>query len=118
MALFALISNGSVIQTGAEAFPVSQAFEWVDATMVSPPPQPGWTYNGSVFVASAAAATDMRPAAQAALDRSDITVIRCYEHVVAVPAEWVAYRDALRAVVAGGPTSATLPAQPAYPAGT
>lgn len=63
-------------------------------------------------------AVDMRPAAQAALDRSDITIIRCYEHAVAVPADWVAYRNALRAIVAGGPTSAAPPPAPAFPAGT
>lgn len=47
---------------------------------------------------------------------SDRTVLRCYENGVAVPAAWVSYRKALRAVVSG--TSATLPTQPAYPAGT
>lgn len=58
--------------------------------------------------------------AQAALDASDITMIRCVEHGVAVPAEWATYRGALRAIVratSGDPTQ-PLPSRPAYPAGT
>lgn len=58
--------------------------------------------------------------AQSALDASDITMIRCVEHGVAVPAEWATYRAALRAIVratSGDPTQ-PLPARPAYPAGT
>lgn len=58
--------------------------------------------------------------AQAAIDASDITLLRCVEHGVPVPAEWVAYRAALRSIVrsaTGDPTQG-LPARPAYPAGT
>ena len=59
--------------------------------------------------------------AQAALDKSDTTMLRCAENSVPVPAEWAAYRKALRAIigakVAGDPTQA-LPTIPAYPAGT
>lgn len=55
--------------------------------------------------------------AQAMLDASDITMIRCVEHGLAVPAEWSTYRTALRAVVAAGGASA-LPSKPSYPAGS
>jgi hypothetical protein len=58
--------------------------------------------------------------AQAALDKSDMTVIRCVEAGVTLPAAWVTYRKALRAIVGastGDPTQA-LPMRPAYPAGT
>ncbi|WP_234775162.1 hypothetical protein [Paraburkholderia tropica] len=58
--------------------------------------------------------------AQSALDKSDITVSRCYENAVELPAAWVAYRKALRAIVgaASGDATQSLPTQPAYPAGT
>lgn len=58
--------------------------------------------------------------AQAALDASDITMIRCVEHGVAVPAEWASYRGALRAIVraASGDPGQPLPSRPEYPAGT
>ncbi len=55
-------------------------------------------------------------AARALLAASDTVVLRCVERGVAVPPEWLSYRRALRAVVAGGKGS--LPAAPAYPAGT
>lgn len=57
--------------------------------------------------------------AQASLDKADITLLRCLENGVSVPAEWAAYRKALRAIVNGSDsTSTSLPATPAYPAGT
>ncbi|MDE1906080.1 MAG: hypothetical protein KGH75_06465 [Rhodospirillales bacterium] len=59
-------------------------------------------------------------AARAALTESDLTVLRCYESAVAVPATWATYRKALRAIIAastGDPTQA-MPTKPAYPAGT
>jgi hypothetical protein len=57
--------------------------------------------------------------AQAALGKSDITMLRCQESAVAVPAAWTAYRKALRAIANGTDTaSVALPPQPAFPAGT
>ncbi|MDR3373158.1 MAG: hypothetical protein P4L98_05450 [Ancalomicrobiaceae bacterium] len=75
-----------------------------------------WLAEGNLPVPSVAPAPDTAAEARAALEASDRTVIRCVEAGVAVPAEWVAYRRALRAVVAG--TSATMPGRPAYSAGT
>ena len=61
----------------------------------------------------------LRAAAQVALDKSDVTLLRCAENGVAVPVAWTTYRHALRALVNGGDTTSTaLPATPAYPAGT
>jgi len=56
--------------------------------------------------------------AQAALDKSDVTLIRCVEHGIAIPTEWVTYRTELRAIVAGTSTATALPITPAYPAGS
>ena len=56
--------------------------------------------------------------AQAALDKSDITIIRCVEHSVAIPSDWVDYRAALRAIVASPAGTTTLPARPSFPSGS
>ncbi|MTD33668.1 tail fiber assembly protein [Paludibacterium denitrificans] len=58
--------------------------------------------------------------ARTALSASDTTLMRCYEAGIALPAEWVAYRKALRAIISaqsGDPTQ-LLPTRPAYPEGT
>lgn len=59
-------------------------------------------------------------AARVALDSSDVTMLRCLENAVAVPAEWIAYRKALRSILSssGGDATQPLPTRPAYPAGT
>ena len=59
---------------------------------------------------------DVRAEARSALEASDLTVLRCVEAGIPVPADWAAYRQALRAVVSGAST--TLPDRPVYPAGT
>jgi hypothetical protein len=58
--------------------------------------------------------------AQTALDKSDLTVLRCVENGIAVPADWITYREALRAIVRSpsGDPSQLLPAMPDYPPGT
>ena len=61
---------------------------------------------------------DLRPAAQAALDKSDKTMLRCYEAGVAVPAEWATYRGQLRNIVSGTSAATELPVRPAYPVGS
>jgi hypothetical protein len=94
---------------------------------------PGYTISNGAMVAPAmptaaqvaaqhAAATwaIYQTSAKAALDASDITILRCYEKGVATPAAWSSYRDALRAIVSaqtGDPTQ-SLPTRPAYPSGT
>ena len=57
--------------------------------------------------------------AQTALNKSDVTIIRCVSAGVTVPAAWQTYRVALRAIVGGTDTVSTaLPTRPAYPSGT
>jgi hypothetical protein len=54
--------------------------------------------------------------AKTLLQLSDVTVTRCFEAGVSVPANWRDYRAALRAVVATG--TGALPTRPEYPSGT
>ena len=60
----------------------------------------------------------LKESAQADLDKSDITIARCTENAVAVPAAWHTYREDLRAIVRGTSTATELPTKPDYPAGT
>jgi hypothetical protein len=126
--IYAHIQSGIVTElftppvgtTIAECFHADLVTQFVDVTAA--PPQPGWTAtetNGAwSFAAPVAPPIDARPAARAALTASDITILRCYEHAVAVPADWTAYRAALRVLVSGPATTGPLPPMPAYPVGT
>ncbi|MFD2271428.1 hypothetical protein ACFS07_13465 [Undibacterium arcticum] len=95
------------LATGATVSGASGA--WV-VTPPAPPPPP----------TSAALWSAYQAKAQLAINKSDITMLRCVENGVAVPAAWPSYRKALRAILnatSGDPTL-PLPMQPAYPAGT
>lgn len=118
MSLFALVSNNAVVETASETFPVNPAFIWVDITSISPTPAFGWTYTGSAFVAPTIPEIDMRPQAQSALDKTDMTALRCFKAGKAFPSDWQAYVAALRAIVTGPSTTTALPGMPDYPAGT
>lgn len=63
--------------------------------------------------------TARRKEAQAALEKSDITVLRCYENGKKVPKEWVAYRNSLRGIVSAEAVDLTadFPQQPERPEG-
>lgn len=58
--------------------------------------------------------------AKAALDKSDITVLRCTENNIPVPAAWATYRAELRAIISSqsGDATQALPVRPAYPEGS
>lgn len=60
---------------------------------------------------------DYQASAQLAMNKSDITVIRCVESAIPLPSEWVAYRKNLRAILgsAKGDFTKPLPAIPSYP---
>ena len=96
--------------------------QW-DARLTDPS---GWAVSAGALVAYVAPAPTaaqlfaaLQVQAQFALNESDKTILRCYENVVSVPSAWTAHRVALRAIVSGANSTATvLPAKPAYPAGT
>lgn len=79
-----------------------------------------WVASGNTALsADAPPALPLKSQAQTALDASEITMIRCVENSVTVPAAWATYRKALRAILNGTDTTSTsLPTRPAYPAGT
>lgn len=89
--------------------------EW-DARLANPS---GWAVSAGALVAYAApVVANWKAQAQAALDASDTTILRCSENGISpAPVEWRNYRAALRAIVSGGSVTA-LPTRPAYPAGT
>lgn len=65
------------------------------------------------------ASIPVKQQAQIALNKSDLTMMRCVEAGITAPAAWNTYRKALRAIVTGVDiTSTVLPTQPPYPAGT
>lgn len=94
---------------------------------------PGYTWNGAIFSApptpantqtavqqAAAAWAAYQANARAALNVSDVTILRCYESGVVVPTTWTIYRRSLRAIMSATSGDATqpMPAKPPYPSGT
>lgn len=127
---YARIDGGLIAEIFQTAGDITTMFHpslvWVDVTSITPAPAPGWAASQSggqwSFSAPASKATwvQYQAMAQVALDQSDVTVLRCYENGVTVPAAWATYRKALRAIVGAGSgdPSLPLPTKPAYPAGT
>lgn len=66
--------------------------------------------------AVAQSAQVLKIAAHRALERSDMTAIRCFKAGILFPQEWQDYVTALRAIVNGG--AGPLPAQPEFLKGT
>jgi hypothetical protein len=133
MKTYARIDSGKVAELFSTDGDITKMFHpsmvWVDVTSATPAPQVGWsatqTAGAWTFAVPAgpSAATlwqQYQAQAQAALSKSDITIWRCTENAVAVPAAWATYRAALRAIISaatGDPTK-SLPVRPAYPVGT
>ena len=83
-------------------------------------PRPKW--SGSAWIdgrtdeeKQVQAQAALKASAQAALDKSDTSLLRCYEAGAAVPAEWATYRGQLREIVSGKSTATGLPVRPEYP---
>lgn len=102
--------------------------DWMGRTDVAPPTfdpaTAGCFWRGDHWEIVQGKAPDPTPnplvaEAKVALERSDVTMLRCVEAGVSVPAEWSTYRKALRSIINGADTTSTvLPPIPAYPAGT
>lgn len=50
------------------------------------------------------------------LKQSDVTILRCFEHGVSVPQNWIDYRIILRRIKMG--SGEEIPQTPNYPEGT
>ena len=113
MTLALLNKDGWVVDLAPERFDVADSMRWVECPEDT---QCGSQYVGGTFVAPIppAAVVDVKGQALAALQASDVTMLRCWETGQSPPAEWVAYRAALRLVVGGAST--TMPDRPATPA--
>jgi hypothetical protein len=100
----------------------ADTFTAVDITNLSPQPAIGWTAtetNGVwSFVAPVVSADFYGREAASLLTKSDVTVLRCLEKSIAIPSEWMAYRIALRAIVAFPSIDSVMPTRPAYPVGS
>jgi len=129
MKTYARIQDSLVAELFSTDLDIAELFHpdliWVDITDEANAPQCGWSYIDGVFSEPAGPSAEFKwgqcqRLAQIALDESDLTILRCYERSIPVPAEWAAYRTSLRSVISAksGDPAQPLPARPSYPAGT
>jgi hypothetical protein len=129
MKTYARIQDNTVVELFSTDGDISSMFHpaliWVDVTAEAVAPKEGWSYKDGEFSAAPAPSNDLlwkqfQMTAQIAINESDLTILRCYERSVPVPAEWSSYRTALRVILGSksGDPSISLPSKPAYPSGT
>lgn len=123
MAVYAYIADGFVRELLETDGDIAEMFcpemVWVDVTGIEQAPEEGWSasLNGEEwrFAAPAMTGESIRSLALAALARSDLVILRCYESGIEVPEEWKDFRKDLRSVASGASDAESLPAQPGYP---
>lgn len=115
MYTYSLTQSTSILRSDGATIPPDPAntdyaayLAWVAAGNTATPVDP--------VVIAAQAQAQLATQAQALLDKSDVTMLRCFEHGVTPPAAWVIYRASLRSVIDG--SASAIPATPSYPAGT
>jgi hypothetical protein len=101
-------SDGACIPPDPNNTDYAAYLAWVAAGNTATPVDPA--------IIAAQAQAQLAVQAQTLLDKSDVTMLRCFEHGVTPPAVWVIYRASLRSVIDG--SASAIPATPAYPAGT
>jgi hypothetical protein len=127
MATYARIQDGAIAELFSTDGDITTMFHpslvWVDVTAIQPIPQLGWVYSGGSFSEPSAPSLTWQQyqgQAKSALSESDLTLLRCFENSIAIPAAWSTYRKVLRSIgsaTSGDPTQ-PLPTKPPYPAGT
>ncbi len=127
--MWARIENGTVAEL-TDVDPDGRfhpSLAWISYAGIVPPPQIGWTATEANGIWTMSPPADrsaeitravLVSAAQTALDKSDVTAIRCWKAGVPFPAEWQSYCTSLRSIVSGSLSVMTLPTQPAYPPAT
>ena len=98
-------SDGAIIPGDVNNIDYQEYLDWAAAGNTPLPYEPD----------PAEAQAALKAAAQAALDKSDVTLLRCYEAGVVVPTEWATYRGQLRGIVGGTSEATELPVRPEYP---
>ena len=102
----------SLVWKDVTGFAVSEGLQYDPATgLYSSTPEP----LPDPVAAQAALKEALKASAQSTLDKSDTTLLRCYEAGVAVPVEWATYRGQLREIVSGKSSATVLPVRPVYP---
>jgi hypothetical protein len=110
--------HGAKLPAGAIALTDAQYAEWLAAQSTLVLSSGALVAAPAIVPSSAQVEAALKASARAALVASDVTILRCFEHDVAVPPDWQTYRTALRAIVSGRLTATALPPMPAYPIGT
>jgi hypothetical protein len=108
------------VESGTYVFTAAHGAQLATPATLQPYTAPVLTAAQIASEQAAQAWAAYQVSAKSCLDASDITILRCYENGVLVPAAWATYRKALRATVAAASGDATqaLPTRPPYPAGT